>query len=81
MAEEQSGGSDLLPYITPGMAVYDKYNEPLGTIERILPDEAIIEVETERWKDQHYRVRADQVMSVGFSRIRLRATGAELEKS
>ena len=69
----------MLPFITPGMAVYDVFNEPLGTIERILPD-ATIAVETERWKDQNYLVRADQVMSVGFARVRLRATGAELEK-
>ena len=35
----------MLPYSTPGMAVYDVFNEPLGIIERILPDD-IIEVET-----------------------------------
>jgi hypothetical protein len=79
MAAIRYGEVEFLPHITPGMTVYDLYNEPLGTIARILP-EAIIEVETERWKHQSYRVPADQVMSVGFARIRLRATGADLDK-
>jgi hypothetical protein len=80
MAEYHPGETELLTHIIPGMAVYDVYNEPLGTVERILPA-AIIEVETERWRERRYLVRPDQVMSVGFSRVRLRVIGAELEKS
>src|SRR3954466_9503985 len=81
MTQDLYREATLLPYVTTGMTVYDVFNEPLGTVERIDFDDAIIEVGTERWRERSYRVRADQVMSVGFARVRLRTTGAELEKS
>lgn len=81
MAQDLYREATLLPYVAAGMSVYDVFNELLGTVERIHPDDAIIEVGTERWRERTYLVRADQVMSVGFARVRLRATGAEIEKA
>jgi hypothetical protein len=69
----------LLSWAVPGMAVYDRYCEKLGTVKRVELDArgAFLEVETERWP-QNYHVTSDQISSVGFARLWLRVTGADL---
>jgi hypothetical protein len=80
MVAESAGDSDtLLAWAIPGMAVYDRYSEKLGTVRRVQLDapRAFLEIETERWP-QNYYVTSEQISSVGFARLWLRVTGAEL---
>lgn len=80
MVARPTGESDtLLSWAIPGMAVYDRYSEKLGTVKRVQLDaaRAFLEIETERWP-QNYFVTSDQISSVGFARLWLRVTGAEL---
>jgi hypothetical protein len=59
------------------MAVYDAFNERLGIVACVLPI-GLIQVETERWKNEHYYIRPDQLASVGFARVRLTVRGVDL---
>jgi hypothetical protein len=77
MVAQPTDHGSLLPFVAPGMAVYDTLNERLGKVTRILA-QGLIQVETERWKHEHYYIRPDQLASVGFARIRLSVRGVDL---
>lgn len=77
MGEQPADTAGLFVFVAPQMAVYDALNERLGSVSSVLPV-GLIEVETERWKNEHYYVRPDQVVSVGFARVRLAVCGADL---
>lgn len=82
VAQTDRQGDTLLSWAVPGMAVYDRYCEKLGTVKRVRLDArgAFLEVETERWP-QNYHVTSDQISSVGFARLWLRVTGSELTRA
>ena len=79
VARSAERSDTLLAWAIPGMAVYDRHSEKLGTVKRVQLDAAMasLEVETER-SPQHYYVTSDQISSVGFARLWLRVTEADL---
>lgn len=77
MVAQPAHDAGLLAFVAPQMAVYDALNERLGLVSCVLPV-GLIRVETERWKNEHYYVRPDQVVSVGFARVRLAVRGVDL---
>ena len=82
IAESQAQGDRLISWVEPGMAVYDRYCEKLGTVKRVQLGVAgaFLEVETEPWP-RKLHVTSEHISSIGFSRLWLRVTGAELTRA
>ena len=79
MITQPAHDGSLLAFVVPHMAVYDALNERLGTVDCVLPL-GLIQVETERWKNEHYYIRPEQLASVGFARVRLTVRGVDLTR-
>ncbi len=77
MIVQPADEGSLLAFVAPRMAVYDALNERLGIVSCVLPL-GLIQVETERWKNEHYYIRPDQLASVGFARVRLAVRSVDL---